>query len=199
MGSLTDQSLDGFDRADAQIFTGVPQNALFSKTVEDGAHYRAGGANEIRQLLLGEADVRAETMLAPRLERPGQLPKRLGQPCLCPFEYNTFQPPLHLPLAPRKRFDHTQAEDRLIEQQLMELFRRNAPNSNRALGSCRFRSLAHALSTQSGAKKFANCHQSGRQFPTLAIYPGKLDLSIENAEQIIAALTLIINCASMSK
>jgi hypothetical protein len=63
--SLTDQSFDGFDRADAQIFTGVPQNALLSKTVENGAHDRAGSADEIRQLLLGQADVRAETVLAP--------------------------------------------------------------------------------------------------------------------------------------
>jgi hypothetical protein len=102
-------------------------------------------------------------------------------------------------LAPRERFDHTQAENRLIEQQLMELFCRNAPNRNRALGSCRFQSLAHALSTPSGAKKFANCHQSGREFSTFAIYSRELDLSIENAEQIIAALTLIINCASMSE
>ena len=115
MGSLTDQLFDGFDRADAQIFTGVPQNALFSKTVEDGAHDRAGGANQIRQLLLGKADVRAETVLAPRLECPGQLPERLGQSCLGPFEYNTFQPPLHLPLAPRERFDHAQAENRMME------------------------------------------------------------------------------------
>ena len=79
MGSLTDQLFDGFDRADAQIFTGVPQDALFSKTVEDGAHDRAGGTNEIRQLLLGKADVRAETVLTPRLECTGQFPERLGQ------------------------------------------------------------------------------------------------------------------------
>ena len=79
MGSLTDQLFDGFDRADAQIFTGVPQNTLFSKTVEDGAHDRAGGTNEIRQLLLGKADVRAETVLTPRLECTGQFPERLGQ------------------------------------------------------------------------------------------------------------------------
>ena len=44
----------------------------------------------------------------------------------------------------------------------MEFQCRNAPNSSRASGSCRFQGLARTLSTQGGAKKFANCHQSGR-------------------------------------
>jgi hypothetical protein len=55
------------------------------------------------------------------------------------------------------------------------------------------------LSTQSGAKEFADCHQSGRQFSTFAAYPAELDLSIENAEQVIAALALMIDRASMPK
>ena len=85
-----------------------------------------------------EADVRAETVLAPRLECAGQLPERLGESRLCPFECKTFQPPLHLPLAPCERFDHMRAENRLIEQQLPELSCRNAPNSNRTPGQSPF-------------------------------------------------------------
>ena len=81
----------------------------------------------------------------------------------------------------------------------MELLCRNAPDSDRAPGCCRFQGLAHALSTESRAEKFTGGHQRGRQFSTVAAYPAELDLSIENAEQVIAAPALVVDRAAMSK
>ena len=65
------QTFDGFDPTYAQVLSAVPEDTLFSESVEDRAYDRPAHADKVRKLLLGEADVLAEAVLAPRLKSPG--------------------------------------------------------------------------------------------------------------------------------
>lgn len=69
--SSADQTLDGLDPTHAQVLPAVPEDSFFSEPVEDRANDWTARANKIRKFLLGEADVLAEAVLAPRLESPG--------------------------------------------------------------------------------------------------------------------------------
>ena len=70
-GSCADQIFDGFDPTHAQVLPAVPEDALFSESIEDRAYDRTASADKVRKLLLREADVLPEAVLAPRVESPG--------------------------------------------------------------------------------------------------------------------------------
>jgi hypothetical protein len=186
---------DGFDPTHAQVFPVVPEDALFSESVEDRAYDWTARAHQVRKLLLGEANVLAEAVLAPRLESPGQLAQGLGQSSLCSLESKTLQSSLHLSLAPTERFDHFPTESGVPKDEVMEFLDSNPPYGGPALDCRGLLGLERIGAPQGGAEQLAGCQQAGRKFVAFVADAGKLDLPTENAEEIAAALALCVDRA----
>src|SRR5262245_12481098 len=94
------QLLDVRDPADAHVLTVVAEDALVAELVEDRAHDRPARAHEVRQLLLREAEVLPEAVLAAGGEPARQLPEGLGQPGLGSLEREALEPAFQPALAP---------------------------------------------------------------------------------------------------
>ena len=92
--SRLDEQRDLVELPDAKILSAVVEYALVTKTVEDRADHATSSPHKICELLLGQAEVLPEAVLAARGKPTGQLTDRLSQTRFDTLERKALESPL---------------------------------------------------------------------------------------------------------
>src|SRR6476660_1829118 len=188
-----DEVLDVLDAADADVFPVVAEHALVPEPVEDRAHHRPARPHEVGQLLLREAEVLPEAVLAARGEPARQLAERLRQPRLDALKREALEPALHLALALRKKRDEFPGDVGVMGQQPPEFRDRRPPYGNGPLGLRRVLGFGGAAQRRTEEVPGPQ-HGRGQNRPARA-RPGDGDLALEHAEDRACGIPLPVDRA----